>query len=221
MKPYFESDEVTIYHGDCREILPTLRDPELLLTDPPYGVNEGTDRFARGRSGAADCNDFAPIEGDDEPFDPAHLLNYSRLVLFGANYYADKLPPSPTWIVWDKLDGLTSERDVGFNDNADVELAWTNLGGPARLIPHRWMGMLKGSEKDDKRQHPTQKPVVLFEFIISMWTKPGDLITDPYMGSGTTLVAARLLGRPSIGIEIDERYCEVASNRLAQGVFQL
>lgn len=127
MTPYYQDALCTIYHGDCREILPTI-DPAtvaLVLTDPPYGVKERTNRKEVGRSNLAECNDFPPVYGDDEVFDPAHLLRFKRLVLFGGNYYAGQLPASPSWIVWDKRDGMTS------NDNADVELAWTNLGGPA------------------------------------------------------------------------------------------
>ena len=219
---YYEDDAVTIYHGDCREILPALQGDPFLLTDPPYGVSERTDRASKGRTNLARANDFAPVQGDDEPFDPAHLLGFSRAVLFGANYYAEKLPPSASWLVWDKLDGLATERRVvGFDDNADVELAWTNLGGPARMVSHRWKGMVKGSERGDSRVHPTQKPVALMAQIIAWRTTPGDTVLDAYMGSGSTLRAAKDLGRRAIGIELDERYCEIAARRMAQEVLDL
>lgn len=224
MKPYHDEDGITIYHGDCREILSEMSfGVDLVLTDPPYGVSEATDRKSRGRSGAADCNDFDLVIGDNEPFDPAPILAlFKRVILFGANYFADRLPTSPSWIVWDKLDGLTADkRQVGFNDNADVELAWTNLGGPARLFSHRWMGMIKASEQADKRVHPTQKPVSLMAQIIEWRSEADNLILDPYMGSGSTLRAAKDRGRRAIGIEIDERYCEVAAKRLGQGSFDL
>ena len=126
------------------------------------------------------------------------------------------------WIIWDKLDGLTtSKREVGFSDNADVEMAWTNLGGPARLLRHRWTGLLQASEIGQPRVHPTQKPVALMAQIIEWRTLPGDLVLDPYMGSGPVLRAAKDLGRRAIGIEIDERYCEIAARRLAQDVLDL
>lgn len=225
MTPYYEDDFATIYHGDCRELLPLVAHVDavdLLLTDPPYGVSERTGRKENGRGNAAECNDFPPVYGDDEPFDPSHLLGYKRVVLFGGNHFADKLPPSAHWIVWDKLDGLTTDkRELGFDDNADVELAWTNLRGPARLIPHRWKGMLKASEREANRVHPTQKPVVLMRRIIAAHTDPGGVVLDPYMGSGSTLRAAKDVGRKAIGIEIEERYCEVAVRRLGQEVLDL
>jgi site-specific DNA-methyltransferase (adenine-specific) len=230
MKPYYEDDAVTIYHGDCREILPLLGlDPALVLTDPPYGVSERTDRHSKGRDNplggrnngqpVVTARDFPPVHGDDEPFDPSHLLGFRRLVLFGANYYAERLPASPTWIVWDKLDGLTTEkRAIGLDDNADVELAWSNVGGPARLIPHRWKGLIKASERTDQRVHPTQKPVALMARIIDWLTEPGDLVLDPYAGSGSTLRAAKDHGRRAIGIEHSGTYCSIAARRCAQDV---
>lgn len=215
--PYYQDDLVTLYHGDCREILPQLDGITALVADPPYGIALRTNYRKQGRGGLAQCNDFgAGIAGDGEPFDPTHLLGYRRVVLFGANHYADKLPPSPGWLVWDKLDGLTSKREVGFNDQADVELAWTNRKMPARLYSHRWMGMLKASERGAKRVHPTQKPVALLRWVLTATTTDDDLTCDPYAGSGPTLLAARELGRPSIGIETEERYCEVIATRLAE-----
>lgn len=227
--PFYADDAVTIYHGDCREILPLLPSPDLVLTDPPYGVAERTDRHAKGRDNpiggrhngqpTITARDFPPVHGDDAPFDPAHLLTFDRVVLFGANYYAEQLPASPTWLVWDKLDGLrTDKRIVGLDDNADVELAWSNVGGPARLVSHRWKGLIKASERKDQRVHPTQKPVALMAHIIAWLTEPGDLVVDPYMGAGSTLRAAKDHGRRSIGIEYEERYCQVAAERMAQGV---
>lgn len=124
--------------------------------------------------------------------------------------------------MWDKLDGMTTKkRLVGVDDNADCELAWSNLGGPARIIPHRWKGLVRASERGESTKHPTQKPVYLMAAIIEWRTKPGDLILDPYMGSGPVLRAAKDLGRKAIGIEIEEAYCEVAANRLAQEVLAL
>lgn len=224
LSPYYRDEWVTLYHGDC---LPVIADIDassvaLVLTDPPYGVKEATDRFSRQRGALARSNDFPPMHGDDAPFDPAPLLRFRRLVLFGANHYADRLPPSASWLVWDKLDGLTTERRIiGFDDNADVELAWTNLSGPARLLQHRWKGMLKDSEREERRVHPTQKPVVLMERIIAAHTKPGDLILDPYAGSGPVLRAAKNLGRRAIGCEIVKHYCDVIVTRLQQAVLPL
>ena len=206
---YYESNGITIYHADCRELALSIR-PDLVLADPPYGVSERTNRKSNGRGNLAEGNDFPPVFGDDKPFDPTYLLTFSRVIMFGANHYADRLPASPSWIVWDKRDGIPS------NDNADCELAWSILGGPARLYRHLWNGAIRASERQEPRVHPTQKPVNLMARLIDQYTKPADLIFDPYMGSGSTLVAAANLGRRAVGVEIMEQYCAVAVERLAK-----
>lgn len=218
MQPYYEAGGIQIYLGDCRGVLPTLTErPALVLTDPPYGIALETNYRERKRGALALCNDFAPVAGDDEPFDPAPLLNMkTKLILWGANYYAEKLPPSPSWIVWDKLDGLKSKREIGFNDNADLEMAWSNLGGPARILPHRWMGAMKGSEQDSGRIHPTQKPVALMRDCLRLARlTPGALVLDPYMGSGPVAQACKELGYRYIGIELVEQYCRAAVERVS------
>jgi site-specific DNA-methyltransferase (adenine-specific) len=229
-EPYYREGLVTLYHGDCRDVLPQLDDVTAIVSDPPYGVDNDTNYSQRSisrkggrgrggpRGGLTRSTDFGPtIVGDADPFDPAHLLGYPRVVLFGANHYSDKLPASPCWLVWDKLDGLTSRREVGFNDQADTELIWTNKRAPARLFSHRWMGMLKASERGVRRVHPTQKPVDLMRWVLLATTTDADVIADPYAGSGSTLLAARDLGRRVIGIEVEERYCEVTASRLSMG----
>ncbi len=234
MIPYFERDGIVIYHGDCREILPTIdpRAVSLLLTDPPYGINLDTRNAARGRSGharaqrppghsqkqaLAPASDYARVYGDGEPYDPSPLLRFRRLVVFGANHFASRLPDSPSWIVWNKIAGLTARRRaLGICDNADAELLWTNIGGPVRILEHQWLGLMKGTERGEARVHPTQKPVALLRWLIDYYSQPGDMILDPYLGSGTTLRAALDQSRRGIGIEIEERYCEIAARRLDQ-----
>lgn len=221
-RPYYQDGLITIYHGDSRELLPLVKGIFLLLTDPPYGIRLDTKYRGQGRGfrgaklkgGLAVSNDYAPIAGDDEPFDPTHLLGYPKVILFGANYYADKLPPRGGWLVWDKIDGLKSSREIGFNDNADAELAWTNLSGPPRICRHRWNGVMKASEKDKKRVHPTQKPIAVMDWCIQRAKHDAGLICDPYMGSGSTLIAARRRYLPAVGIELSEDYCRIAAERL-------
>lgn len=211
-----------LYLGDCRTILPIIV-PEtvsLVVTDPPYGIGVRANYKDRKRGALAVCNNFADIVGDDSPFDPTALLRFKRLVIFGGNHFADKLPSSSSWLVWDKVAGMRSKREVGFNDNADCELIWTNCGGPVRVIPHLWMGILKDSEKQERRVHPTQKPITLMESIIAHYTKPGDLILDPYMGSGSTIVAALRCGRRAIGMEIAEGYYDIACERAREAAMQ-
>ncbi len=209
---YYSEPGVEVHCGRVEDVLATI-DPKtvaLLSADPPYGVNEQTKRNSKGRSHATGSIDFAAVTGDDRPFDPSQLLAFPRVSTWGANHYADKLPTSPSWILWDKREGGTPD------DNADGELCWTNLGGPVRLFRHLWRGMIKASEKDQSRVHPTQKPVALYSWLFQWRTKPGDLIVAPYAGSGPDVLAARNLGRRIIAIECVESYCEEIVKRLRQ-----
>lgn len=212
MKPYYQDNAVTIYHGDCREIAPTLSvDVGAIVTDPPYGIGY---KPAGGRGELYARNEMAPVHGDDEPFDPTQWLAYPKVVLFGANHYADRLPASSSWFVWDKRDGRRG------NWFADCELVWSNTGGVARVFSHYWSGGITASERT-RKLHPTQKPVVVMRWLIEHTTTEADVILDPYMGSGPTLRAAKDLGRRAIGIEIEERYCEIAAIRCRQEVLGL
>ena len=206
--------------GDCLDILPTLAagSVDAVITDPPYGIGK-LNKFG-SRSNLTVAMPYTPIIGDDKPFDPVPFLGFPVVVMFGANWYADKLPPSGGWVVWDKLNGLSSKRAWGFNDNSDCELIWTNQGNAARLIPHRWMGAMKESEGNERRVHPTQKPIALMAELIKQYTQPGDLILDPFCGSGTTGVACVQTGRRFIGIEIDPGYADIARARIAKAAEQ-
>ena len=213
IKPYYQEEGITIYHGDCRDILPQLEPVDLVLTDPPYGI--GIIDGAKGVIGGANLvypKEYSAIHGDDKPFDPSHLFSIAdHMILFGGNYFASKLTDSRCWIVWDKNNGPKQ---------ADCEMVWTNFEKPSRIYRHTWNGIIREGEENISRQrkfHPHQKPVALLRFIIGYSDTEG-LILDPYMGSGSTLVAAREMGRPVVGIEIEERYCEIAVKRLSQGV---
>jgi len=134
--------------------------------------------------------------------------------LFGANHYASRLPDVGDWHVWDKRDGL------GSNMLADFEVVWTSYpSGPSRIFRHKWLGYMRASEVG-LHYHPTQKPTALMRWVMSTKCPPG-VVLDPFMGSGTTLRAAKDCGRKAIGIEIDERYCEIAARRCAQEVLAL
>ncbi len=211
MKPYYEQDGITIYHGDCREILPTLPKVDLVLTDPPYGINHPTNYASRGRGKLAPCKDYLPVFNDERPFDPRWLFNFGDArILWGANYFSHLLSPQSGWLVWDK------ERPDDL-DQATCELAWSDCVKGVRRIRFLWNGMIRSGEDD--LVHPTQKPIAVMKWCMSLrWTRQYQTIIDPFMGSGTTLVAAKQLGRRAIGIEIEERYCEIAVNRLRQGV---
>lgn len=200
--------DATLWLGDCREILPTLPKVDAVVTDPPYGIAYKSP----GGRGQYDRGDYPVIAGDEQPFDPSPWLGFDDVILFGANHFADRLPPSPAWLVWDKRDGFTS------NNNSDCELAWHNRGGSARLIRHLWNGMLKDSERDQRRVHPTQKPIAVMEWCLGFTS---GLVLDPFMGSGTTGVACARLGRPFIGIEINREFFDIACERIYQELNQL
>lgn len=212
MKPYYQDDAVTIYHGDCREILPTLEPVDLVLTDPPYGIAINIRHGRNWRNPDRPQN----VVGDEEPFNPAFLLGFSNLILWGANHYAPRLPEGGRWLVWDKRDG------TGSNSQSDCELAWEKGSGgtAARLKRLMWNGAVRDTERDIERVHPTQKPVALMKWCLDFFPD-AQTILDPFMGSGTTLRAAKDLGRKAIGIEIEEKYCEIATKRMSQSAMSL
>ena len=214
--PYYCEDGITIYCGDCREIMPALSSRGLVLSDPPYGIayNRGDrpqakHRFSRGRQ-------LASLVGDDEPFDPSPWVG-GPCILWGANEFYSRLPPGGTWLVWDKVTRNGLALRIG-----EAEFAWTNAVARSQVFRWLWSGGYRSGGAGDSRLfvHPTQKPVALMRWCIELWDR-SDPILDPFMGSGTTLVAAKQLGRKAVGIEIEERYCEVAVQRLAQGVLPL
>ena len=208
-EPYYEHNGITIYHGDCREILPLL-DFDVILSDPPYGIAHPTNYASRGRGHFALCSDYPPVHGDEEPFDPRWLVDYGKpTLLFGANYYVNLLPPSSGWVVWDKM----RPDDL---DQATAEIAWTNWVKGVRVFRYLWNGMIRAG--NETLEHPTMKPAALWRWVMELRWMPEGTILDPFMGSGTTLRAAKDLGRKAIGIEIEERYCEIAAKRLAQEV---
>ena len=204
MKPYYEHNGITIYHGDCREILPTLGPVDLVLTDPPYGIN-----LTRNWQEEKQVH----IVGDDTPFDPSFLMS-RNCVIWGGNNFADKLPPGG-WICWDKRCSAKADRMYG----AAFELAWCSDRAKFKFYRILHGGVVNADGINQPRYHPTQKPVVLMERILQDF-RPKTVL-DPFMGSGTTLVAAKELNRRAIGIEIEERYCEIAAKRLRQEVLDL
>jgi len=212
--PYFDEGGITIYNADCRQVLPFLSRVDLLLTDPPYGIGAATKTFQNPKKrGAAkvESRDYGNEEWDKEP-PPRWFLESAQeiadvAILWGGNHYG--LPASSCWLVWDK--------DNGENLYADCELAWTNMEKAVRKFKWKWHGMLQENmgDKKENRVHPTQKPTALMRWCLSL-VPEAQTVLDPFMGSGTTLVAARLEGRKAIGIEISERYCDAAVKRLAQ-----
>ena len=219
MKPYYERGGITIYHGDCREVLPELEPVDVVLTDPPYGIGLNTDssRFSGGtaesmakRGNGIGSAAGAPVVGDDKPFDPTFLLGYGgHQVIWGWNHFPHLLPPGAC-LVWLK------RNDEAFGSFlSDAETAWMSKGHGVYCRRD-----LTNNAIANERAHPTQKPEGLMQWCIEFFPD-AKTILDPFMGSGTTLRAAKDLGRKAIGIEIEEEYCEIAAKRLAQEVLSL
>jgi len=212
VKPYYEDAKagIVIYHGDCREVLPTLTGIDVVVTDPPYGLG---DKWGDGRLGWSSPG----IRGHgklwrgtpewDRYTSDAAVGNIIGLdvptVIWGGNYY--DLPPTNAWLIWDKI-----QKHTG----SEAELAWSNLSQPVRVFR---MSRLEAYCGRDGKQHPNQKPLALLKWCLKFLPN-AETVLDPFMGSGTTLRAAKDLGRKAIGIEIEERYCEIAANRLRQEV---
>lgn len=214
-----------IINGDCLEVMKGIPDKsiDLLLTDPPYGINVGKDFKGRANTqfgqAAAPSKDYGDIFWDEtipskEVFNEIFRVSKNQ-VIFGGNYFTEYLKPSSCWIVWDK-------NNVG-NDYADCELAWTSFKTALRKFKWTWNGMIQENMGNAKeiRQHPTQKPVPLMEWILQKYSKETDIILDPFLGSGTTTRACMNLKRNFIGIEISPEYCKIAEQRLKQQVLPL
>ncbi len=204
--------------GDCLHLMPTLGPVGAVVTDPPYGIafaHGGNDRSGIGSGRYATKFAKKKIVGDDRPFDPSPILGLAdKAILWGANHFADRLPPSAAWLIWDKR--AASQHT---NDFADCEMAWTSQKGVARVFRHQWDGMMRASERGIPRVHPTQKPLALMEWCLGFLPDAGTIL-DRFMGSGTTLVACAKMGRAGIGIEIDPGYFDIACRRVEEAYRQ-
>jgi DNA modification methylase len=207
IKPFYQEAGITIYHADCAKVLPFLDPVDLLLTDPPYGIGEhGGACRTRGKPG---YSKHEKVSAWDNAIPPKFILEQSlhkarHAVVWGGNYFTECLPPKMGWLYWQKLMG---------GDFSDGELAWTSRDGALK----EYTKCPKGIDKED----PCQKPVGLMGWCISLFDDV-QTILDPFMGSGTTLVAAKNLGKQAIGIERELKYCEMAAARLSQNtLFQV
>jgi DNA modification methylase len=191
--------DCTLYLGDCMDIMPILGKVDAVVTDPPYGIGiTKSQRLAvsRGMGGKS---------WDNQPADVSNILKLNvPTIIWGGNYF--DLPPHRSPLVWDK-------NNAG-RDFADFELAWSNLDMAARRIIFRPMNM------DGGKQHPTQKPIAVMEWCINFIPKDSQIILDPFMGSGSTIVACARLGRRGIGIELDKEYFEIACKRVEEAYRQ-
>lgn len=196
VKPYYQDERCTIYNADCRKVLPWLGTFDLLLTDPPYGIGIAANPV-RQKHEKQDWDDLCP---------PRYLVEMAVesarfAIIWGGNYFG--LPASRKFLVWDK------QQPADFS-LAQCEQAWCSWDGNAKTYTKRVINYSK--------VHPTQKPEGLMKWCIGQTPEKVETIVDPFMGSGTTLVAAKSEGIAAVGIEINEGYCEAAAKRLEQGV---
>lgn len=195
----------TLYLGDCLEVLPTLPKVDAVITDPPYGIGYQSTLVSLG------ATKRDAIIGDDAGIDLRPILNLECAVLsFGANNYPNQLPHRGRWLCWDKrsIDGACDAM-LG----SAFELAWCNkTSGYDKIVRVLHGGVVNAD--GGKREHPTQKPIKVMIACIEWAAKDAQTILDPFMGSGTTGVACMNLGRRFVGIEIEERYFQIACERI-------
>jgi site-specific DNA-methyltransferase (adenine-specific) len=223
VSPYYQDDWVTIYHADCLELLPSL-DADVLVTDPPYGVNLGNHYRAarngstyRGLQKAAYASYEDTVENFEQVVVPAiwiALDHTQRGMVFCAGHMMWKLP-TPDAVGGVFLPAATGRTVWGFNS-----FAHALLYGKTPHAGSRPTG-IQSTARADGLGHPTEKPLVWMRWAISLVSRLGETVVDPFAGGGTTLRAAKDLGRKAIGIEIEERYCEIAARRCAQDVLDL
>jgi site-specific DNA-methyltransferase (adenine-specific)/modification methylase len=202
------AEGITLYLGDCREVLPTLPKVDAVVTDPPYGIGAGTGIGKVTKEGS----DFRGCSQWDESAPPQGLLDEIRAIakyqiIFGGNYFA--LPPSKCFLIWDKIQPEQFSL-------AMAEQAWTNLDMPAKIFRWKSMSINGGAPK----YHPTQKPIDLMGWCIEKLPAGCNHILDPFMGSGTTGIAAAKLGRRFTGIEVDHKYFDIACHRINEALKQ-
>lgn len=198
----------TLWHGDCREILPTLPKHDLLLTDPPYGIDYSNSGGFSQSSGWKDWRGSADWDKERPPSWLFGLMQEkaAESIIWGGNYFTDLLRPTMRWLVWDK-----GQRDFSL---ADCEFAWSSQQAAARVLT-----LPRAEALQDGKEHPTQKPVRLMAWCLEMHKKARTVV-DPFMGTGTTGVACAQLGKAFTGIERERKYFDIACERIARAQAQ-
>ena len=215
MTPYFETELGKLYHGDCLEIMPMLEPVDLVLTDPPYGI--GYDKRQDGMAASGRISNGGRWKKYNDNWDilmpeciPMLFKVSSNQIIWGGQYY--DLPSNNKWLVWNKI-------QRSYQNFSDGEMAWTSFGSGLHIFDMSKIDAYVN--KTDGKFHPTQKPVQLFEWALTKFSKDNDHILDPFIGSGTTAIACERLNRRWIGIEIEEKYCEIAAKRIEKENQQL
>lgn len=211
--------DATLYHGDCLEILPMLDKVDAVVTDPPYGV--GYDPQVH-KLYSSTTNNRTKIVGDDKEPDLSVIFDIDApKVMWGAENYYKQLPHRGRWICWFKRSGVTRPNSM---HSGDFELAWMDkTSGFYKYVNVVHGGVINADStfgNNQKRDHPTQKPIAVMEFSIQQFKKLTTVL-DPFMGSGTTGVACANLGRKFIGIEIERKYFNIACERIDAAYSQM
>ena len=204
MKPYYQDDVATIYCGDCWDLLQDLPHIDLVLTDPPYGIpSRAWERTYHGKRGKSPLWGKVPA-WDKIPERVKDIIEVAdKVVIWGGNNF--DLPAAPHWFVWDKLQS---------NRGADCEMAWTRGACAHKVFRMSRIDAYVNKASGLRKEHPTQKPLALMTWCLEqMRLASGATVFDPFMGSGTSVLAAMQAGHKAIGIELEERYCEIAAHR--------
>lgn len=197
---------------DVERLIDGQEPVSMVFTDPPYGISIVG---STGGVGGGTEGKYRPVLGDDSiqtAVDAYNLLSsmgIPKLIFWGGNYYANALPNSSCWLVWDKQAG----KQVTF---ADCELAWTNFDSPVRMYTHIWDGFRRDSEQGETRVHPTQKPIALLAHIMKDYGAENDRVLDVFGGSGSTLIACEQTNRDCYMMELDPKYVDVIRKRYAK-----
>ena len=221
MKPYYEDKiaGIGIYHGDCREILPQLPKVDLVLTDPPYGLDYEYLSYQDTES------NLIALVADVMPL----LRDKAQRVAVSTGLKNTTKYPAPDWVMACAWNTTGMRCGYGYNQWFPVYLYGNDISGIGKvngILKSDFISVSGGAavgfmRDNDSENHPCAKPLNLWRLLVTRLSNTGELILDPFLGSGTTAVAAKILGRKCIGIEIEEKYCEIAVKRLAQSVMDL
>lgn len=208
--------KIELLHMDCMEYMAGLPDKafDLAIVDPPYGINVANSTTGTVIRNKSDTDIFTVKDWDKNAPNKMYFEELKRVsknqIVWGGNYFLDHLGYCKAPIIWDKLNGASMY--------ADGEMAWTSEGLPRnlRIWKHQWCGAFKDSGRNDLKIHPTQKPVALYEWLLTNYAKPGQRILDTHLGSGSSAIAAYNLGFDFVGTELDADYYQAAVNRFNQ-----
>ncbi len=216
-----------VFNEDCMEVMKRYPDKyfDLAIVDPPYGINFDGNTTVKGKGGKAntfsnkqhhDKKEWDAQRPTDEYFAELQRVSKNQIV-WGGNYFADLLPPKKGWIFWDKK--IANANNTNFSDG---ELAWTSFNCILRRFTYDWIGFgYLNNPQGEKKIHPTQKPVALYDWILSNYASEGDLILDTHLGSGSSRISAQKGGFDFVGCELDAEYFEAQNKRYKQFISQL